>query len=296
MRQLAQRIGGKLTGKSGIRASLLHTRREAERRIFRDRYDATDLRSMFVRAGARTGRVVKLQSSWDELYNFDGKPTDIIDALLDVIGPTGTLLMPAGPLPLRRPGKAIDFRRAPSQMGLLTELFRRYPQVQRSVHRTASVCALGPAAEYLVRDHHLTETGWDLASPFGRMIELDALQISLGLYPFWSSSLHCIDAILRHELEYHRRLFPSVTTYSWRNQRGEEGIHSYYKRIGRVEAWRLRRHYPRESYVWTRLSNLRVFATDIKPMVDRGVELARRGITIYTSPRATRRLLRPIVN
>ncbi len=59
--------------------------------------------------------------------------------------------------------------------------------------------------------------------------------------------------------------------------------------------WRLRRHFPRDTYTWTRLSNLRVFAIDVKFMVERGIELARRGVTIYLSPRPTRRTLRSIV-
>ena len=42
---------------------------------------------------------------------------------------------------LKRP--VFDVRRQPSEMGLLSELFRRRESVRRSLHPTASVCALG---------------------------------------------------------------------------------------------------------------------------------------------------------
>lgn len=294
MRRVANRVAKRLTGKSNLREAWREGRRRVEGRIHSEPYGARDLRAFLERLGVGRGRVVHFQSSWNEFYNFDGRPTDLINELLEAIGPSGTLVMPASPLPLRKPVDVIDFRRVPSQMGLVSELFRRYPGVQRSVHRTSSVCALGPAAEYLVRDHQLTETAWDPASPFGRMRELDALQVSLGLYPFWATPLHCIDAVLRHELEFHRRLFPSVTTYRWRNGRGEEGVHSYFRRVGRVEAWRVKRHYDRDRFQWIRLGNLRGFAIEVPYLVDRGIELARRGVTIYLLPRPTRRTLRPI--
>ncbi len=294
LRAQAGRLAHKLTGKSSLREAAIHGRRELERRYYAEQYGPDQLRALFERVGVRKGGVVHLQSSWNEFYNFSGKPLELINTLLEALGPEGTLVMPASPLPLRKPVEIFDFRRLPSRNGLVTELFRRYPKTLRSVHRTSSVCALGPAAEYLTKDHHHTETAWDPASPCGRMVELGARQLSLGLYPFWSTALHCVDSILRNELDYHRRLFPSVTTYRWRDLQGREGVHSYYKRIGHVEAWRLKRHFDRDRYVWRRLSNLRVFAIDLDHMVEHSLALARRGITIYTSPRPGRGAFAPV--
>ncbi|NJS39886.1 MAG: AAC(3) family N-acetyltransferase [Rhodobacteraceae bacterium] len=51
-----------------------------------------------------------------------------------------------------------DAKRTPSEMGLLTELFRRAPGAKRSLHPTHSVTALGPLAEQLTATHHQATT------------------------------------------------------------------------------------------------------------------------------------------
>ncbi len=47
-----------------------------------------------------------------------------------------------------------DVKKTISQMGLLTELFRRKPGVKRSIHPTHSVCAYGLLAEEITKGHH----------------------------------------------------------------------------------------------------------------------------------------------
>ena len=63
--------------------------------------------------------------------------------------------MPAFPID-QNPDKLFLVDRAPVYTGLLCEVFRRTPDMRRSIHLSSSVCAVGPNADYLVRDHHLT--------------------------------------------------------------------------------------------------------------------------------------------
>ncbi len=278
----------------GKGAKLLRLRKETEKRIFRQTYDSQALRALLYKSGVTPGRCVFVQSSWNEFYNYTGTPIELISVLLDMIGPRGTLVMPANPLPLRKKVDIVDFRTVPSQAGLITELFRRQSGVTRSIHMSSSVCAYGPEATFLTRDHHTTETPWDLDSPFGRLRDLDALQLSLGLSPFWATPLHVVDAILRHEIEFYRRLFRTVATYHWKDLEGREGIHSYFLRGGRVQAWRLKWFYDSSRFTWQRLSNLRVFAIDVPYLIEHGLYLARKGINHYLSPVATPWTLRTI--
>ena len=87
------------------------------------------------------------------------RPSEMIELLLDLLGPEGTLAMPAFPID-QNPDKVFMVDRAPVYTGLLCEVFRRLPDVRRSIHLGASVCAFGPQADFLVRDHHLTRLPW----------------------------------------------------------------------------------------------------------------------------------------
>ena len=68
-------------------------------------------------------------------------------------------------------------------MGLLTELFRRTPNVKRSRHPTHSVCVSGENAEYLTEEHHNSIYPFGELSPFTKLISMkgQVLMIGIGL-------------------------------------------------------------------------------------------------------------------
>jgi len=72
-------------------------------------------------------------------------------------------------------------KRCISEMGLLTEVFRRKPGVKRSLHPTHSVCALGPLAEELTATHHLSKTRLGKHSPFEVMARRKTVVIGIGV-------------------------------------------------------------------------------------------------------------------
>lgn len=71
----------------------------------------------------------------------------VLDEILGVLGPSGTLVMPSFTYSFTR-GETYDPRTSPScGMGLLAERFRRRPGVRRSRQPLFSVCAMGALAE-----------------------------------------------------------------------------------------------------------------------------------------------------
>lgn len=158
----------------GLARSLLRTndvgdylrkrRLAIKRRIYRELFSLEETRRLPAGLGITRGRLVWVQSSWNEFYNLAAKPSDVLKLMLELLGPEGTLVLPAFPIdPDASKVLEIDF--VPFSSGLLTESFRRHAGVRRSIHLIASVCALGPAAECLVRDHHLDEFAWGAKSP-----------------------------------------------------------------------------------------------------------------------------------
>ena len=73
-----------------------------------------------------------------------------------------------------------NVKKTASQIGLLTELFRITKGVKRSIHPTHSVCALGPLADQLTRNHHLSDATFGEETPFGEMIKYKTLILGIG--------------------------------------------------------------------------------------------------------------------
>ncbi len=95
---------------------------------------------------------------------IDPGPHVVIEAFLEHLGPQGTLAVPT----LVPAGQGIrplfDVASSPSEMGLLTELLRKWPGAVRSDHPTHSIAAVGARATELCADHR---KGWGPNTPWG---------------------------------------------------------------------------------------------------------------------------------
>jgi len=77
-------------------------------------------------------------------------------------------------------GRVFDVRSSPSRMGAITEAFRTHPGVERSIHPTHSVGALGRRAAWLVESHHTCGSNFGDGSPLGRLLSAGGLLMGLG--------------------------------------------------------------------------------------------------------------------
>jgi aminoglycoside N3'-acetyltransferase len=169
------------------------------------------------------------------------------------------------------------------------------PGARRSINLIHSVAAVGPNADFLVRDHYRSETPWDQCSPYARLADVDAVLLCLGLPRSfgYGTAQHCPESLLYHEIPYFRRVFGQPLTYRYRDDSGEEGIHRLRQRTGRFRLGRVRRYIRPDRVRVAYLSNLRIQAVGARYLIERLVELARRGITPYYWPIPLRRLFQP---
>jgi len=156
---------------------------------------------------------VMVHSSLSKLGFVVGGPQAVVAALLEVVGTTGTLMMPthSGALsdpanwenppvperwwsPVRAEMPAFDPHLTPTRsMGAIVECFRGVPGVRRSNHPTVSAAAIGPNARALVEAHELHDRFGE-SSPQGRLYELDGHVLLLGVDHANNTSLHLSEA------------------------------------------------------------------------------------------------------
>jgi aminoglycoside 3-N-acetyltransferase len=281
-RDAVKHLARRLLGRSDLRGYVREQRLQFAKKIYRRPVAIADLRQHLVDLGVTPGRTLWVQSSWNEFYNVPLRPSEMIELLRDLLGPEGTLAMPAFPID-QNPDKVFLVDRAPVYTGLLCEVFRRLPDVRRSIHLGSSVCAIGPSADFLVRDHHLTRLPWGENSPFCRLAELDARMLGLGAGFEYMTPLHAAECLLYDQVPYFRRVFDGTIKYRWKRASGATGEHEFLHRIGDVRPSRLRRHFA-DICVEAKISNLRMLAADARPFIDRAVALGRQGITMYIEP------------
>lgn len=150
--------------------------------------------------GIGRGDILMVHTSLASLGWVCGGPVAVIQALIEAVGPTGNIVMPAHsaqitnpenwgmpPVPKEwiAPIKAsmppFDARTTPTRnMGAVAELFRTWPGTVRSHHPSASFAALGSLAGEITREHALEDPLGE-RSPLGALYRLDARILLIGV-------------------------------------------------------------------------------------------------------------------
>ncbi|MFP4321234.1 MAG: aminoglycoside N(3)-acetyltransferase [Anaerolineales bacterium] len=170
----------------------------------------TDVAEQLRQAGWAPGMAILVHTSLKQIGGWvPGGTGAIIGAMLDVLGPTGTLMMPTftmdnsepsywqnPPVPaawwptVRAATPAYNPQTTPTRMmGILAEHFRTWPGIRRSVHPQGSFAAWGHHADTLTADHDLVQQFGE-ASPLGRLYALDGHVFLLGVGHGNNTSLH----------------------------------------------------------------------------------------------------------
>ncbi|WP_245679657.1 aminoglycoside N(3)-acetyltransferase [Actinomadura hibisca] len=149
--------------------------------------------------GLCSGETLLLHSSLSSLGWVCGGPVAVVQALLDVLGPDGTLVVPthtgdnsdpaewqAPPVPeewwaeIRASMPPYDRRTTPTRgMGIVPETLRCWPGAVRSTHPQTSFAAVGHRAAAIV-DGHALDCRLGERSPLARLEEAGARVLLLG--------------------------------------------------------------------------------------------------------------------
>lgn len=168
-----------------------------------DSVKRTDIVAGLARVGLRAGEVVLVHSSLSSFGHVEGGAETVIDALLEAVGPSGTVVVPTFTWDSfhDKSEGTFDVRRTPSETGRITEVFRLRPEALRSPHLCHSVAAIGPAAPEMVRD---VASAYGPGSAFEALERLNAWNLFLGVGFTSCTALHVVEERMRVPYRCHR--------------------------------------------------------------------------------------------
>lgn len=137
-------------------------------------------------AGIVQGDHVMVHASMSKMGVLEQGPQTFIDALKNVIGHEGIVLMPTSPIPTLQyayvqSNPVFDVRTTPSAMGAISEFFRTSEGVVRSLHPTEPVAAWGSNAFEYIKDHAVKNTPYHWDSPYGKLIQNGGKILYIGV-------------------------------------------------------------------------------------------------------------------
>jgi aminoglycoside 3-N-acetyltransferase len=145
-----------------------------------------DLESQLKTLGIKAGDDVLVHCAFSKLGAVAGGPQTFIDALKNVIGEKGNLLMPSSPnasfqLDYIQNLQLFDVDNDVSKMGAVSEVFRKNDRVFRSAHPTEPVCVWGKEAIWYTEGHEKDGTAYGPNSPFKKLADKGGKILYIGV-------------------------------------------------------------------------------------------------------------------
>lgn len=144
---------------------------------------------MFSEVGLSRGDSVLVHSACSTLGPVDGGADTVLDALLEVIGAEGNLMLPTFNYTRPLPEPYFDPTETAGLTGVLAELGRKRPGAVRSLHPAHSVAVIGPDADALTRDHHTLQS-FGVGSPIDRLAQTGGKVLLVGVGHVSNSTIH----------------------------------------------------------------------------------------------------------
>ena len=175
----------------------------------------TTLKKEFQNLGLKAGMNLIVHSSLSSIGWICGGPESFIRALMETITWNGIIIMPTQSPSLSDPSDwanpkipetwwndvksnmpAFDSKITPTEfMGAIPEVFRSFPDVERSYHPTHSFAIWGEKGRYWSLNHPLEESLSEF-SPLGKLYENGGYILLLGVNHESNTSLHLSETMV----------------------------------------------------------------------------------------------------
>ena len=137
-----------------------------------------------------------IHSSTD-MINSDLSVRVIADLLFSIIGSSGSITVPTfiryNSKDWMESDSVFNYHRTISGMGAFSEHIRKRKESLRSLHPTKSCSTIGPIAQEILGEHHLSEFAFDQKSPFYKLLNYNVKVIGIGVKMSYLSMVHTVE-------------------------------------------------------------------------------------------------------
>ncbi len=250
------------------------------------------------KSGIKKGDSILVHSSLSKLGNIQNGPFGVIQALKIAVGENGNIAMPAFSYRNSMIETALnenyiyDAEKTPSVTGKITEVFRTMPGTHRSIHPTHSVCAYGPMADEITKDHFIANTNFGHNTPFDKLRQLNGKIVGLGINIGPVTIYHMIEDLFPNEFKgvYFPEPFNMKVIKDGTIQTKSVFVHDsrfHKKRIDKnpeIEHW-FNTYFTQNNILHKySFGNGTMWWMDIQQLIDKLIKLKSQGITIYQIP------------
>jgi aminoglycoside 3-N-acetyltransferase len=175
----------------------------------------SQLAEQFAALGLPRGAGVLVHSSLKSLGWVEGGAEAVVQALVDAVGPEGTVMAPNLPFRGSLNGyladePTFDVRTTPSLMGAITEALRLRPDARRSLHSSHSVAVVGALQGEMTRDHEKDDRTCGVHSAYYRNAHRDnAYVLMIGVTLRNMTTFHSIEETMELPYIFSGKVFAS---------------------------------------------------------------------------------------
>ena len=253
-----------------------------------------------IKGGIRHGDVVMIHSSLSRIGNIKGGAETVIKSILETISYDGVVAMPVytsvdEAIKCMNKGEPIDLRKSRSGTGIISEIFRTMPGVVRSSHPFSSICVWGNKANEIISDHAINPYICHESSPIGKLLKMNVKLIGIGIPLAQGIGIahYLEDTWEEFPLEVHAPMFP----LKYIDMTGNIIERNIYRCDPEVASTRIETSagqwicenltaflIKRGIMKCFEYGNANSYIMESRPLINELKQLAKRGITIYTTP------------
>jgi aminoglycoside 3-N-acetyltransferase len=143
--------------------------------------------------GLTKGDKVMVHSALSSFGKVKGGPDTVIDAILEIVSPSGTVIIPT----FGNSDKVFDPLKSETNLGIIAQTFWKRKNAVRSKHPAASIAAIGLEAEYFTINHENCATAHGENTPYMRLVQQGGKVLLLGVDLDRMTLLHSVETLAK---------------------------------------------------------------------------------------------------
>ena len=252
--------------------------------------------------GIGEGDILFLHSSLKSIGYVEGGPDTIVSAILEVIGATGTLIVPTYSMKGTMYNTCLDEnfifdpRTDTRGLGAIPSSVLKLKGVEISIHPTHCTSAIGKHAKFITESHHVATSAFGKDSPWERFLRLNGKIVGLGVTMGPITFYHSLEDLEQNNFPLPVRMEKTylVKCKNWKGELIEVPVNPLDPKFTRFridqESRDDLRKYFWEEFIKTEIltvayiGNAKTWIASSKAFYEHLKNLMNKEITIYSSP------------